>query len=170
MEYFAEDGASFTTCRYMLERLNLDINPRVNNSFNYGAVLNSLVKISSDKKRNSKYIGFVDDDKMKHSFEKEFSICVEERNGVTVLRNKKLYLIRTSPAIDKFLFDNANEVELDFSKYKLNNSFSHFKKQLKNQQIKSSSDFKNLLNDLHQKRASCFVALQEAFNFVQGVK
>jgi hypothetical protein len=162
-KFFTEDGASYGLCNFFCHDSH-----NVENAVNIGAV-SSKLQFAKRKKQNGVFIGVVDNDKRKQSFFETFTI-VSNKEGVILKQLGNLYLIVLAPQVDGFIFTNAGEKNVDLSKYSFSTDKKKFVRSLKTTGIEGKSNFKSLLNDLKQKKCSCFIALQEAFDFIYSQK
>lgn len=158
-KFFTEDGATYGLCRlFSRDAYNVE------NAIDVYQVSASLQR-AYDKKLKGIFIGVVDDDKRKQPFFKTFTE-VSNIDGVILKQLGNLFLISLSPQVDGFIHTNAAEVSVDLSKYRFNTDRKKFMKGLKTYGIDTKPEFKTLLNDLKQKKCSCFVALQKAFDHI----
>jgi hypothetical protein len=127
-----------------------------------GNVGNAMKKATNQD--NIVLIGWIDDDKIKHSYFNDFQTIIHENNIIFKQKdNKNEYLIVIQPAAEKFLLEAANEVNLHLSPYNLPEDFKGFKNRLKNPSIEKDADFQNFIRDLMVQKASSFLLLQSFF-------
>jgi hypothetical protein len=134
----------------------------VNHESGQGNVGNAMKKASILE--NIVLVGWIDDDKVKHSYFNDFQTIIHENN--IILKQKSdtnEYLIVIQPAAEKFLIEAANEVNLNFQLYNLPEDFKGFKNRLKNPSIEQDADFQRFINDLMLQNASSFVTLSSFF-------
>lgn len=158
-KFFTENGATYGLCRFFSNTPN-----SVENAIDVYKVSASLQNAHA-KKLKGIFIGVVDADKREQPFFKTFTE-IFNNEGVIVKQSGNLFLISLSPQVDGFIYANAADVSIDLSKYKFSTERKKFMKGLKTYGIDTKPEFKNLLNDLKQKRCSCFVALQNAFDYI----
>lgn len=161
--FFSENGASYGLCCLFSKDVYT-----VQNSIEISSVRKELERIKSNNKKGV-FVGFVDDDKQKQEFFEQFE-TVSNEHGVVLKRLDNLFLIALSPQVDGFIYANASEEKIDLAKYSFNKNEKKFAKGLKIYGIERAANFKSLTNDLKQKKASCFVALQKAFDFIYKQK
>ncbi len=158
-KFFTEDGATYGLCRLFSRDAY-----SVENAKSIGEVSTKLQEAQAKRPKDT-FIGVVDKDKRKQPFFETFT-KVSDEHGVILKQLDNLYLIALAPAVDKFIFTNADDVSIDVSKYNFNKDLKLFMKGLKTYGIDTKPEFKDLLNDLKQKKCSCFVALQKAFDHI----
>lgn len=158
-KFFTENGATYGLCRLFSRDAY-----SVENAISIGTVSAKLQEVQA-KRSKGIFIGVIDKDKRKPPFLETF-IKVSDEHGVILKQLDNLYLIALDPAVDRFIFTNADDVSVDVSKYKFNKDLKKFISGLKTQGIDTKPEFRNLLNDLKQKNCSCFVALQKAFDHI----
>jgi hypothetical protein len=145
-----------------LARFFLQDEMLVSHESGQGNVGNAMKKATTQD--NIVLIGWIDDDKIKHSYFNDFQTIIHENNIILKQKgDKNEFLIVIHPAAEKFLIQAANEVNLNFEFYKLPEDFKDFKNRLKNPSIEQDVDFQHFIRDLMAQNASSFVMLHSFF-------
>lgn len=94
-------------------------------------------------------VGVIDSDKRQPSYVKEFTeIAHTIHLSMMKHKTKPHYLILVRPAMDKFIFDCAEEQSVDVRDYELSADFDDFKNQAKTVNSKNDVRFKRLFKRL----------------------
>jgi hypothetical protein len=119
---------------------------------NHASDIFQVCAILDKKGPRQKAIGFIDGDKRKPPYLSNFKV-VERIKGAQLLKHadKDQYLVVVSPAMDRFIFDLCNELEINVSHYGLPKEFKGFLTFTKKVSIRKDVEFKNLLNTIRQK-------------------
>lgn len=127
---------------------------------------NQVCKTMIDKFAERFAVGIIDADKRKPTYLSEF-VEVGERGHIKILKHKKRahYIILISPAIDKFILDCANEIDVDIRNYQLSPILSDFTKQTKNIFSNKDQRFKSLFFEM--EKAGEILTLKRLLNYFQ---
>lgn len=119
---------------------------------NHAPSINKVCEILESRHANVKAIGFIDNDKKKPTYLKQFTLT-DSHDKVQLLQHstKSQYLIVVAPAMDRFIFDLCTELEIDLAQYGLPTEFAAFKSKTKQEAITRNPNFKNLLNTIRQR-------------------
>ena len=117
--------------------------PRVNHQANINAVLSSIIVTKG------KCIGVVDNDKRKPPEFNEFHLK-DQVSNISLYGFEKSRLIVISPAIEGFLFDCAEEANIDPGKYKIHNR-KRLQQICKSINAAKNQNLLNFINTLKQK-------------------
>ena len=105
-------------------------------------------------------LGIIDKDKLQVDYLNEFT---QDINYGSLILHKHAtrhhYIIQISPAIERFIFDNAASVGINVGDFDLPSDFQEFKKETKTENSKNNQRFKNLFKTLYQNGATDFVRL-----------
>lgn len=128
---------------------------------NHAYSISQVSAILEKKMTDKKAIGFVDNDKRKPQYLKEFKE-IESSNKVSLLKHpqQRHFLVVVSPAMDRFLFDLCKRLEIDLAHYNLPKEYKAFESFTKKQAIKNNAKFKNLLNTIRQKKPEEILKIQ----------
>lgn len=120
---------------------------------------------AAERNDDSIRIGFVDNDKRVPPYLLTFK-TIFEQNKVVLKHNEqtKQHVLVVDKAIESFLLWNAAQVELDVVDYGFVNDVKAFGKALKTSAIGSSSNYLQLLTDLHARQAPGFLTLERILN------
>lgn len=126
-----------------------------------GEVANSM---KSKAAASYRIIGIVDNDKRQPSYFQNFE-AIETKGSITVKKipQSEQYLIVLNPAIERFLLNCCQEIGLDLSTFNLPDDLKALTKITKDVNIKTNSDYQNLLNALLQEKSPDFVFLEQIF-------
>lgn len=118
---------------------------------NHASSIGQVASIFLSKKIKGKIIGFIDDDKKVPPYFQKFE-PLDKIGSISLLKYSKAdhYLVVVKPAMDKFLFDLGNT--LDIPKKSLPNDFKAFKALTKQATIQKNSQFRNYVNAIVQKK------------------
>lgn len=138
----------------------------VNHESGQGNVGNAMKKATNQNEII--LIGWIDDDKIKHSYFNDFQTIKHENNIILKQKvDKNEFLIVIQPAAEKFLIEAAKEVNLNPESYHLPNDFKGFKNRLKNPAIEKDADFQDFISKLMEVKSSSFITLSSFFEKLQ---
>jgi len=120
-----------------------------------GEVINVVIN-------NQHKVGLIDKDK--REIKGQFNKFILDKNyktiGIELFSYEEQYIIRISPALEKWLWDEAEKLKVK----QIRNSFEEFKKFTKTTKIEHNLSHKNLfksyLNTLYQKKSKKLIQLQ----------
>jgi hypothetical protein len=130
--------------------------------------------VSSVLKRKDKKgyinIGFVDDDKLKPSYLKEFELN-DELNHISFLHKPQSndYLFVAKPAIEKFILNEIDELSMAPSQFELPDDLKSFKKLFKNSLIGEDDNYKKLINYLFSNGSSGIKFIQNRIESLRKI-
>ncbi len=110
-------------------------------------------------------IGVIDNDKRQPSYLKEF-VEIAHTDHISLLKHKERphYFVRVSPAMDGFILDCANELEVNLKDYGLPSTLKELTKVTKNVKAKNDARFKNLFMSLQKSEE--MTKLRSALNYL----
>jgi hypothetical protein len=110
--------------------------------------------LSKHEVPNFTRVGFIDNDKKNVPRYFDNFTLLSESEGVVFKKHKVLndYLIRVSPAIERFLLDQLTEINKVPADFNLPNNFTEFRHTLKKQKIEHNSGFNDLIQELIFKK------------------
>lgn len=113
--------------------------------------VSSILEKNMTKKRA---MGFIDNDKRKPEYFKYFEVMEKTSNAQLFKHpNTHHYLVVVNPDMDTFIFNLCRKLEINLSKYNFPTQYDAFVSFTKKPTIRNNSDFKNLLNTIHQKNS-----------------
>lgn len=120
---------------------------------NHAPGITEVSSILKKEKAKVRVIGFIDDDKKKPQFVKEFK-CIKNFGNIKVLKHPthKKFLVVVYPAMDKFIFDLSRSLDIKLNDYHLPTELGAFIRFTKQPSIIKDKNFKNLLNTIKQKK------------------
>lgn len=127
-----------------------------NHQLGIGQVKNALDKSF----KNSKAVGIIDNDKKKPTDFAEFIMDVETAGIQRRFKeNTRHTLLVINPAFENWIFENAEAVKVDPSKYGFRTQ-KYFRDICKNENASENQQLKQFLNTLKQKKAPGFIQLK----------
>jgi hypothetical protein len=135
---------------------------------NHASDIANVSLILEKMNKKGKAIGFIDDDKKKTIYIREFKV-LEKINSVQLFKHplKEQYLVVVHPAMDKFIFDLHTSLGIKMPK-RLPKDFEAFLSVTKTKAIKNNSDFRNLVNTIVQRRPDEIVKVKEWISKYSG--
>ncbi|MEO1260948.1 MAG: hypothetical protein AAFZ15_19265 [Bacteroidota bacterium] len=120
-----------------------------------------LSTLNEEKRKNITLIGVIDDDKRKPQLFSEYNTIEETKNLIKRKHpERNHYLFVLKPALEQFLFDAADQANVDPGKYGFKN-LDRLKKICKTKAVRKDQNFKQFVNSLKQKKAdSCVKKLR----------
>lgn len=110
-------------------------------------------------------IGIIDNDKHKPRYLRGFETLLEENKlCYSVKPETNQHLIIIDKAIETFLLWNALQVDLDIAAYGFSTDVRQLGKRLKSKGIEADPNYRQLLTDLHARRAPGFLTLERILN------
>lgn len=109
--------------------------------------------MDGDKLRDCFALGVIDNDKMQHSYTKDFS-AIGSSEHLELLKHKGRhhFLIRVSPAMDGFVLDVARELGINMAEYGLPSELKEFTKLTKSDTVKDDKNLKRLFNSVKDQK------------------
>lgn len=131
-----------------------------------GSVSQLERKMNEDLNKNyhKTIVGIADFDKGKSlEFFNEFELCADPDNIILKKRpDFKQYIIFIKPkAIERWILDSADNVNIKPEDYKLPSEMKKFKKQTKSVNVSKNENLKKFIRAVKKKKAEPFVFLQE---------
>lgn len=127
-----------------------------------GAVANAM----KDNFTNRLAIGVIDDDKKKPNYFEEFEMQKTKDNIIQKkLPNKKHYIIILQPALEEWVFNAAENLGIEPSKYGIKN-MRYFKKLTKNRNVHTNEKVIQFLNAIKQKKGS---PMQTLYSWIDNI-
>ncbi len=109
-------------------------------------------------------IGWIDNDRVKHSYFADFQDVLDENNVVIkMLPSRNQYLIMIQPAAEKFLLSAAKELLIDFKLFQIPSDLKAFSRFTKNPNIEQNTDFQRFIRYLAEGKAASFETLSTFF-------
>lgn len=120
-----------------------------NKGCNHQKGCNQVAKIMKEKFADRFAVGIIDADKRRPSYLNEFKEIVGSQH-IKVCRhsNRPHFIILISPAIDKFILDNAEIANIKMEDYNLSPVLNEFTRQTKNELSNKDPSFSKLFKDL----------------------
>lgn len=120
---------------------------------NHAPGISDVMSIMQNNRPNQTVIGFIDDDKKKPLYLKEFRE-IDRMNRVKLLRHPKRnhFLVIVKPAMDVFLHNLCKEHSVNPADYQFPKGRKEFISFTKSESIRDNHHFKNLLNSVKQKK------------------
>jgi hypothetical protein len=139
--------------------------------YNHQKGCNNVVKIMIEKKELSDgfALGIVDEDKKILKYISEFRVIADEA-GLKLLKHTKKhhYIIYIVPAVEKWILENAKEVNIDLKDYDLPDRLSELLDMTKVQTNSKNKNFKKLFQAIQQEGASGFVLLTKWIHYLKA--
>jgi hypothetical protein len=133
-------------------------------SYNHQKGCNNVTKKMKEDKllKDGFALGIVDQDKKILEYTKEFEIIAEKAQLVLLKHPKKHhYLIYITPAIEKWILYNADEVDLNLADFDLPHDFLALQKHTKLVTSNKDDKFKKLFKALRNQKAEGFLVLSK---------
>jgi hypothetical protein len=120
---------------------------------NHQAGISRVSTVLERKLASTKAMGFIDNDKRKTDYIRQFEL-IDQVNQLRLFKHPKRthFLVAVDPAMDRFIFNLAQNLEIKLSKYRFPSDFPGFLERTKKVTIISDPYFKNFLNAIAQKR------------------
>ena len=120
-----------------------------NKGCNHQKGCNQVAKIMNEKFADKFAVGIIDADKRRPSYLKEFNELGRSQH-LKILRHsiRPHFIILISPAIDKFILDNAQIANINMEDYNLSPALKEFTQQTKNELSNQDPRFRKLFKDL----------------------
>jgi hypothetical protein len=130
--------------------------------YNHQKGCGTVTKVMKEKFSERFAVGIIDKDKNEVDYLKEFSVVCQA--GALILHRhnnpkKHHYIIQVSPAMERFIMDNAIAVKISLPDYGLPGELESFKKLSKTVNTQKDVRFKALFNALYQAEAKDMIRL-----------
>jgi hypothetical protein len=137
--------------------------PPTKYAYNHQKGCNNVTKKMQEPKLNDDFaLGILDQDKKILEYTKEFEIIAEKAQLILLKHPKKHhYLIYITPAIEKWILRNADEVQLDLTDFDLPNDFLSLRKHTKLVTSNKDEKFKKLFKALRNRQATGILVLSK---------
>jgi hypothetical protein len=140
-------------------------------NFNHKHGCNSVVKamLEANHLKNGFAVGIVDEDKKILKYTKEFNV-VAEKAQLKLLKHpqKNHYLIYVVPAIEKWIIQNADEVNIHLSQYGLPHDYSELQNHTKVKTSSKDENFKQLFRALKKQNATGVALLSKWITYLKS--
>lgn len=130
--------------------------------YNHQKGCGTVTKVMKEKFSDRFAVGIIDKDKNEVDYLKEFSVVCQ--TGALILHRhsnpaKHHYIIQVSPAMERFIMDNAAAVEILLPDFGLPETLEPFKKISKSVNTQKDGRFKALFMAMHQAGSKDMIRL-----------
>jgi hypothetical protein len=130
--------------------------------YNHQKGCGTVTKVMKQNFADRFAVGIIDKDKNEVDYLREFIVSCET-GGLILHRHsnpaKHHYIIQINPAMEKFILDNAESVNISLSDFDLPQELGQLKKVSKSVNTKNDERFKRLFNAMQQAGASDMIRL-----------
>ena len=138
--------------------------------YNHKHGCNNVVKamLEANHLKDGFALGIVDEDKKILKYTQEFKV-IADKGQLKLLKHplKNHYLIYVVPAIEKWIIQNADEVNLHLSEYNLPHDYSELQKHTKVKTSSKDEDFKKLFKTLMKQNATGVILLSKWITYLK---
>jgi hypothetical protein len=136
--------------------------------YNHQKGCGTVAKIMKEKFQDRFALGIIDKDKQIIDYVKEFD-TIETKGNLSLLKHKSKphFFIIVSPAIEKFIMNNALSSGLSLSDFALPNDLDELKKVSKTVNSKNNINFKNLFKKLISSHNDEFMTMKSWIEYLK---
>ena len=122
--------------------------------YNHQKGCGTVTKVMKEKFADRFAVGIIDKDKQTVDYLKEFDLLLDEGSLLLFKHPKRHhYMIQVSPAMERFILENAQAADIDLHDYDLPTDMDLLKKASKTVNSKNEPRFKRLFKDMREQNA-----------------
>ncbi|MEY4875527.1 MAG: hypothetical protein RL708_676 [Bacteroidota bacterium] len=133
-----------------------------NASFNHQKNNSNVARVMIEKLTDDFAFGIVDNDKKQPEYFSQFNITISSNENIALKKHhsRKHYLVFIKPAMERFLLNDAQAIQINLLDYDLSSDLDGLKNITKKQEIHKSTEFTRFIKKLKNENAPSITILK----------